>query len=128
MVGGGVFVRAPQYLDGTERKAHRLGVVGAEHQPSGDRWSRPPLTGAVGPPLALHLEVGVHADLIGSDEQMFAIAGDTLDPLSDQIDGGIARYSEIAAGQRLSVQREPQSGGGEENGIAFRHGSTIGRS
>ena len=39
-----------------------------------------------------------------------------------KLDGGEARHAEVGAGQRLAGERRAQSRGGEEDGVAFRHG------
>ncbi|MUL67703.1 hypothetical protein BOO86_24740 [Mycobacterium sp. CBMA 234] len=72
-------------------------------------------------PLALHLEVRVDAGLGRADEQVLAAADDFVDVLSAQIYGGELRDPNIAARQRLSLQRLAEDRCGMPDGVAFRH-------
>lgn len=56
-----------------------------------------------------------------ADEQVLAAADHLVDPLSAQIDIGVPRDPDIAAGQGLSRQRGGQHRRGVENGVPLGH-------
>ena len=62
------------------------------------------------------------AGLADPDEQMLAPADDFVDPMSGQVDGGVARHANIAARQHFSRQGFTQLGGGVKYGVALGHG------
>ena len=61
------------------------------------------------PPAAIHLQVRVDTGRPDADEQVLAAAAHLVDHMTAQVDRGIPRHPNIAAGQRVTDQRLPQS-------------------
>src|SRR5947209_698965 len=74
------------------------------------------------PPAAVHLQVRVNTGRPDADEQVLAPAAHLVDDLAAQVDRGITRHPNVAAGQSVTDQRLPQYFCGVENGVTFRHG------
>ena len=73
-------------------------------------------------PAAVHLQMRVDASRSHPDEQVLAPTDDLVDHPPGQVNGGVARNADIAAGQHFSGQRLPQDHGGVPDGIALGHG------
>jgi hypothetical protein len=56
-----------------------------------------------------------------ADEEMLSPADDFVHPLPGEVDGGVAGHPNIAARQRLSLQRLAQPDSGVEDGVTFGH-------
>jgi hypothetical protein len=72
-------------------------------------------------PASFHLQMRMDAGLPDPDEQVLAAADDFVNDLPGQVDGGVARNPDVAAGQGLSGERFAQDGGSVPDGVAFRH-------
>ena len=117
-------VRAVEHLEHAQIDSGGPDVAGLQDDP--DPVVGPRGSAAAGdPPAAVHLQMRVDAGVADADEQVLAPAEHLVDDPTGQVDRGVARHADVAAGERGAHQGLAQHGRGAEDGVAFGHQASL---